>query len=248
MRIVCFTGGGERAGEAHRSLAMKPRLMSIAMTVALLACRCGASTSPIVAGSERQQRLFQRHPFVGWHDRLQAEQPRVPGQLGGTAGRFVRLQLQQAQPLMIGMLNDPVDVARIAAVWQVSVVEIETQGDGPEADIDALAEQLIDSKDDRDHRRTVARQLGNLGVAGAEALAGAIAQINDAKVRIDAHEQLSRIPHDLRDEVEDLRPVREAIRQMKREKDWGGRGQGDRQHSFERRCSASMTWKRVQWL
>ena len=122
---------------------------------------------------------------------------------------FQEDQPDRIRDLLIAKLRDESSLVRREA--STVLRPIRPQLDGHAALVAALQERLVNAEEDQQVRESAARALGNLGLSGATALAEAIDGIEDDRIRVQAIEQLSRMPRDIEQLVEDLPGLREKL-------------------------------------
>jgi hypothetical protein len=187
---------------------------TIAVTVATAACVGVLSQSPSAFAQEKLEWLYQRKPYEYWRAKTESELPNEREEAIRAVASYSYDKTREVQALLIGMLDDPVPLVRSAAIDYLGAYRGKLETSSPKDVIEALAGHLTDPKEDINVRRAAVRRLGRLGVWGAEALASAMLRIDDHSVRIDALDQLCRIPNDLYNEVEETEGFYECIRQL----------------------------------
>ncbi|MGH7129708.1 MAG: sister chromatid cohesion protein PDS5, partial [Planctomycetaceae bacterium] len=207
---------------------MRTGITRIIAAICLMGWGTGSSPVSEARGEDRLEWLYQGRPLDHWTEQLRAEQADQRQQAVAAVGAFLPDQPKQVRPLLIGMFDDPSAAVREAAVRQLSWTRGRPRPDGREVVIEALTQRLIDPAEEPQVRRAAARGLGNLEIAGAEALAAAIGRIDDAEIRAEAIEQLSRMPHDLYEEIAGMAPVRKALEQLARERPRSRTKRGER--------------------
>ncbi|MBW3540617.1 MAG: HEAT repeat domain-containing protein [Planctomycetes bacterium] len=192
---------------------MNASIRRTAATVVVMMLLAGSFTGSGAFAEERLQWLYNAHPLEFWLSRLHAESEEARLEAVQAAGSFLEDDPERIQPPLIEALRDPAQRVREAAVMGLSWGRPRLTG--PDEVIEALTDRLKDAQEAERVREWSARGLARCGVPGAKALAAAIPEIDDDKVRSEAVEWLSRMPHDLRELVLEIRHMRDAAQQFR---------------------------------